>query len=364
MKYITEFRDGGTARRICAQIAAESQKKIRIMEFCGGHTITLVKYGIPEMLPPTIEMISGPGCPVCVTSKAEIDAAISLAEREDVTLVSFGDMLRVPGARRSLMGAKAEGADVRVVYSPDDAVRMALENKGRKIIFFAVGFETTAPVTAAAVKYAEAAGAGNFFLLSAHKLTPPVLAALLAEEVLIDAFVCPGHVTTVTGTDVYRPLTDAGKPCVVSGFEPLDILSSVLMIVRQFNRGVVRTEMEYSRVATAAGNARARELMNDVFEPRDAVWRGLGSLKGGGLKVGKKYARFDAEEVFGVRARGDEKETPGCICDKVLRGLKTPPDCKLFGRACVPENPVGACMVSDEGTCSIYYRFRGGALAA
>ena len=364
MRYLTEFRDGKIARGVCAQIAAESRKKIRIMEFCGGHTITLVKYGIPEMLPHNIEMLSGPGCPVCVTSKAEIDAAISLAGREGVTLVSFGDMLRVPGSRMSLMGAKAEGADVRVVYSPDDAVKIALENKDKKIVFFAVGFETTAPVTAAAVKYAESRGAGNFFLLSAHKLTPPVLAALLADEVFIDAFVCPGHVTTVTGTDVYKPLTDAGKPCVVSGFEPLDILSSILRIVRQVNRGVALTEIEYSRVASPGGNRRAREVMNDVFAPRDAVWRGLGTLKGGGLRVSDKYRKFDAERVFDVRAEADDKETPGCICDKVLRGLKKPPECKLFGKACVPESPVGACMVSDEGTCSVYHRYWGKTLAA
>jgi len=364
VKYLTEFRDGKLAKIIGDQISAESRKKLRIMEFCGGHTITLIKYGIPEMLPPEIEMLSGPGCPVCVTSKGEIDAAIGLAHKDGVTLVSFGDMLRVPGTKTSLLGAKSNGADVRVVYSPDDAVKLAMENGDRKVVFFAVGFETTSPVTAAAVKFAEAEGVKNFFVLSAHKLTPPVLSALLADEVMIDAFVCPGHVTTITGTGVYKPLTDLGKPCVVSGFEPLDILSSVLRIVRQANRGVAETEIEYSRVASAEGNTTAREIMNDVFQPRDAVWRGLGALKGGGLKVGEKYARFDAEKFFDIRAEGDEKETPGCICDKVLRGLKKPTDCKLFGKVCAPESPVGACMVSDEGTCSVYHRFGGKTLAA
>jgi hydrogenase expression/formation protein HypD len=365
VKYISEFRDGKIARNISDQIARESKKELRIMEFCGGHTITLLKYGIQQMLPEEIEMVSGPGCPVCVTSKGEIDAAIELAKKDGVTLVSFGDMLRVPGADISLLGAKAQGADVRVVYSPDDAVKMAMESRERKIVFFAVGFETTAPVTAAAVKYAEANNVKNFFIFSAHKSTPPVLAALLAEEVKIDAFVCPGHVTAITGTDVYKPLTDAGKPCAVSGFEPLDILSSILMIVRQANKGgASSTEMEYSRVATATGNVHARKVMNDVFTPCDAVWRGLGLLKGGGMKPSAKYVRFDAEPHFGVEHFGDEKETPGCVCDKVLRGLKKPMDCKLFGTACNPESPVGACMVSDEGTCSIYYRFGGKLVSA
>jgi hydrogenase expression/formation protein HypD len=239
-----------------------------------------------------------------------------------------------------------------------------VENPDRKIVFFAVGFETTSPVTAAAVKYAEAGGVANFFVLSAHKLTPPVLSALLADEVLIDAFVCPGHVTTITGTDVYRPLTDAGKPCVVSGFEPLDILSSVLRIVRQTNRGAAETEIEYARVASAEGNTHARRIMNDVFTPRDAVWRGLGPLKGGGFRVSDRYARFDAEKFFDMRVTGDDKETPGCICDKVLRGMKKPTDCKLFGKVCAPESPVGACMVSEEGTCAVYHKFGGKTLAA
>ncbi|MBI3793901.1 MAG: hydrogenase formation protein HypD [Nitrospinae bacterium] len=363
MKYLSEFRDKDVAKNICSAIKAESKRPLRIMEFCGGHTITLVKYGIPDLLPPEIELISGPGCPVCVTSKGEIDAAISLAQKENVALVSFGDMLRVPGTRTSLLGAKTEGADVRVVYSPDDAVKLALEHPSLKVVFFAVGFETTSPVTSAAVKFAELSGAENFYVLSAHKRTPPVLAALLADEVRIDAFVCPGHVTAVTGTDVYGSLTSAGKPCVVSGFEPIDILASVLCIVRQFNKGEARTEIEYSRVALAEGNVRAREIMNDVFAERDAVWRGLGLLKDGGFKVSEKYKKFDAEAVFGIRAVGDDKETPGCICDKILRGVKKPGDCPLFARACSPENPVGACMVSDEGTCSVYYRYGGKTIA-
>ncbi|MBI5177688.1 MAG: hydrogenase formation protein HypD [Nitrospinae bacterium] len=364
MKYMTEFRDGEVAKKLLDVIARESLRDIRIMEFCGGHTITLVKYGIPQLLPGNIEMVSGPGCPVCVTAKGEIDAAIEIAKRPDTILASFGDMVRVPGTRLSLQQAKAEGADVRVVYSPDDAVQLAAENPGKKVVFFAVGFETTAPVTAAAVKYAESLGLKNFFLFTAHKTTPAILGALLDGEVALDAFVCPGHVTTITGSGIYKPLTDAGKPCVVSGFEPLDILSSVLLIVRQINRGAATTEMEYSRVALAAGNVHAQKVMKEVFVPRDAVWRGLGVVPGSGLRPGGQYARFDAEAEFGLTPLADESETPGCLCASVLRGMKKPTDCKLFKTVCKPESPVGACMVSDEGTCSVYYRFGGKSLAA
>jgi len=357
MKYMTEFRDGRIAEKISAALAVESKKNIRIMEFCGGHTISLLKYGIPDLLPESIEMVSGPGCPVCVTSKAEIDAAIELAWRPDVMLASFGDMIRVPGTKESLRSAKAEGADVRVVYSPDDAVRLAQENREKKVVFFAVGFETTAPVTASSVKLAESLNLDNYFLLSAHKTTPAILAALLAEEINLDGFVCPGHVTAITGTEMYRILTDAGKPCVVSGFEPLDIISSILAIVRQINRGAAETEIEYSRIVVPEGNVHARRIMEDVFRPADAVWRGLGVVPASGFKPGGAYRRFNACEEFGIEIDMDEKETKGCICDSILRGLKKPPDCKLFKTACTPEEPVGACMVSDEGTCSVYYRF-------
>ncbi len=359
MKYLSEFRDGALAKKVADAIHAESKTPLRIMEFCGGHTITLVKYGIPQMLPKNIEMISGPGCPVCVTTKKEIDAAIEIARRPDAVLASFGDMIRVPGTRESLQQAKSKGANVAVVYSPDDAVKLALEQPAKKVVFFAVGFETTAPVTAAAISYARAAKAKNFFIYSAHKTTPAILAALLDGEVRLDAFVCPGHVTTITGADIYKPLTEAGKPCVVSGFEPVDILRSVLMIVRQANRGVAETEIEYTRVATWAGNAFAQKLLADIFEPCDAVWRGIGPVPMSGLTCKGDYARYNAASEFGISFDGDEKETPGCICGSILRGMSKPADCKLFRKACNPENPIGACMVSDEGTCSVYYRFGG-----
>lgn len=359
MKYITEYRDGALALKALDAIHRESKAKLRIMEFCGGHTITLVKYGIPSMLPANIEMVSGPGCPVCVTTKAEIDAAIDIARRPDSVLATFGDMVRVPGTERSLQQAQSAGANVHVAYSPDDAVKLAAERRDRKVVFFAVGFETTAPVTAAAMRYSRELGLDNFFIYSAHKTTPAILAALLDGEVRLDAFVCPGHVTTITGAGIYKPLTDAGKPCVVSGFEPLDILNSVLMIVRQVNRGVAETGMEYSRVASVEGNRRAQALLGEVFEPCDAVWRGIGPVKGSGLKCKGDFERMDAARRFGLSPVLDEKETPGCICGSILRGVSKPTDCKLFKKACDPENPVGACMVSDEGTCSIHYRFGG-----
>jgi hydrogenase expression/formation protein HypD len=357
MKYMTEFRDGEIAEKIARVIKKESRKNIRIMEFCGGHTISLLKYGIPDLLPDTIEMVSGPGCPVCVTSKAEIDAAIELSENPDVILASFGDMIRVPGATQSLRQAKATGSDIRIVYSPDDAVKIASDNKKKKVIFFAVGFETTAPVTASSIKLAESMGVNNYFVLSAHKTTPGVLGALLAEEVKLDGFICPGHVTTITGTAMYKPLTDADKPCVVSGFEPLDILSSILSVVRQIEKGIANTEISYRRVVSSSGNIRAQEILSEVFSPTDALWRGIGVIPGSGLKPDGAYKRFDACIEFGLEIKTDEKETKGCICDKILRGLNKPTDCKLFNAGCTPEDPVGACMVSDEGTCSVYYRF-------
>jgi hydrogenase expression/formation protein HypD len=357
MKYISEFRDGDLASSIADAIKKESRTRTRIMEFCGGHTISLLKYGIPDILPDTIEMTAGPGCPVCVTSKSEIDAAIELSGKSDVIVASFGDMIRVPGTDGSLREAKAQGCDIRVVYSPDDAVKIARQNRNKKVVFFAVGFETTAPVTAASIKFAESTGVDNYFVLSAHKTTPGILDALLADEVRVDAFVCPGHVTAITGTAIYKVLTDAGKPCVVSGFEPLDIIISILMIVRQANNGVAKTEIEYKRVAKKEGNETAQRIMREVFSPVDAVWRGIGAIPGSGLKPDGEYERFDACREFRLKIKTEDSETKGCICDRILRGLAKPTDCKLFRTVCTPEDPVGACMVSDEGSCSVYYRF-------
>lgn len=357
MKFLEEYRDGKYAEVLVKEIKKISLRPVRFMEFCGGHTISLLKYGIEDLLPSTIKMLSGPGCPVCVTSRTEIDQALELSKHPDVILTSFGDMLRVRGSHWTLSEQKALGADVRVVYSPDDAVRIALDNPNRKIIFFAVGFETTAPVTAAAIKLAEKLGARNFTIFSAHKTTPGILKVLTNEEVRIDGFVCPGHVTAITGTSIYETLIKAQKPCVVSGFEPLDILQSIYMLTRQVNEERSEVEIQYKRVTKSTGNKTARALIEEVFEPVDAYWRGIGLVPGTGLRPKGVFARFDAAEEFGISEILEEKETTGCICGSILRGLKTPLECPLFRNVCHPDNPIGACMVSDEGTCSIYFRF-------
>ncbi len=356
MKLIEEFRNGEYAKGLV--------EEIRFMEFCGGHTVALLKYGIPDMLPPAVEMLAGPGCPVCVTSRTEIDQAIELSRDPKIIMTSFGDMLRVRGTKMSLSEQKALDADVRVIYSPDDAVRLALKHPDRKVVFFAVGFETTAPVTACAVKLAEKLDARNFYVFAAHKTTPGILKVLTKGKLKLDGFICPGHVTAITGISIYDVLIEAGKPAVVSGFEPLDILQSIYLLLKQVNRNRAEVEIQYRRVTRAGGNKVAQVLMEEVFEPTDAYWRGIGRVSGTGLKIRSGFSRFDALSEFGISNVLEEKETTGCICGSILRGLETPLECPLFRSLCNPENPIGACMVSDEGTCSIYYRFsrrKGGA---
>jgi len=356
MKFLEEFRNGKYAQVLVEEIKKISHKPVRFMEFCGGHTIALLKYGIPALLPNTVEMLTGPGCPVCVTSRAEIDCAIELSKDSRVIMTSFGDMLRVRGSKMSLSEQKALGADVRVVYSPDDAVRLAVDNPERKVIFFAVGFETTAPVTASAIKLAEKLKVKNFHILSAHKTTPGILKVLTEGELKLDGFVCPGHVTAITGVSVYNVLLEAKKPSVVTGFEPLDILQAIYMLLKQLNDGRTDIENQYKRVTKAEGNIVAQKIIDEVFEPTNAYWRGIGTVPETGLKPKNEFSRFDAAREFGI-THVEEEETSGCICGSILRGLKRPLDCPMFRSACNPENPIGACMVSDEGTCSIYYRF-------
>ena len=359
MRYMKEFRDPALAERLANAIAAEFTHPARVMEFCGGHTISILKYNIHEMLPDGFELVSGPGCPVCVTSRAEVDCAIRLALTGDVILASFGDMLRVPGTESSLLAAKAEGADVRIVYSPDDAVRLAMEEPEREVVFFGVGFEATAPVTAASIKLAEAESVKNYSVLSAHKATPPILEALKEGELALTGFVCPGHVTAITGTSIYGPLKEAGKNCVVSGFEPVDILASLLRIIRQMNRGEPEVEIEYDRVVKPEGNITARTMLREVFKPVPAIWRGIGLIPDSGMEPGGRYEEFSAINRHSLTVELRDDLVKGCVCGEILRGLKKPTDCALFGTGCHPENPVGACMVSEEGACSIYYRFKG-----
>ena len=358
--FVDRFRDPDAARAVAEAIHARSTRPVRLMEFCGGHTHAILRFGIPYLLPPTVELRSGPGCPVCVTAAADLDQAIALAQVEDVILTTFGDMIRVPGSRASLAQAKAEGADVRVVYSPLDALRIAHQNPDRPVVFLGVGFETTAPMVGSAVLAAEAQELGNFYVFSTHKLTPPATHAILnAGEVALDGIIGPGHVTTVIGSDGWRFLPDDyGIPCAIAGFEPLDILRAVLALVEMVEAGQPAVNNTYARSVHAAGNAAAQQAMARVFEIVDTEWRGLGTVPASGLRVRETYARFDAARAFQV-AVPPAREPPGCRCGEVLRGVLLPTECALFARVCTPQNPVGPCMVSAEGACAAYYQYGG-----
>jgi hydrogenase expression/formation protein HypD len=358
MKLVDDFRSSELAKGLIDGIRRNSTRKARLMEFCGGHTVAIMKHGIRQLLPPTIEMLSGPGCPVCVTGNADIDKAIALARIPGVILTTFGDMIKVPGSRSSLQEARAEGADVRIVYSTLDALQMARQNPSRQVVFLGVGFETTAPTVAASVLQAEKEGITNYYVLSLHKLCPPVIKAIMdSGEVKLSGLICPGHVSAVVGSQAWDFIArDYGIPCVVSGFEPLDILQSVHMLVSQVEKGESKVEIAYRRGVSAEGNRRALEIMYQVFEPGAAAWRGMGSVAGSGLKLRKTYQRFDAESAFEFNP-GPTVEPKGCICGEVLRAVKTPRDCGLFRTVCTPANPVGPCMVSSEGSCAAYYLY-------
>ena len=358
MRYVQEFHDAAAARGLVAAIERITSRSLNLMEVCGTHTVAIFRHGIRQLLPPPLSMLSGPGCPVCVTTNADIDKAIALAEQAGVTLATFGDMMKVPGSYQSLQQVKADGSDVRVVYSPRDAVCMARDNPRRPVVFLAVGFETTAPTIAAALLEAEALGLKNFYLISVHKLIPPAMRALLtAGEVRIDGFICPGHVSVVIGSQPYQFIPQQyGVPCVITGFEPLDVLQGIEMLLRQIADGRAEVEIQYRRGVRPEGNPLARELVSRVFETSDADWRGLGCIPGSGLKLRPEYRRFDAEEAFAI-SPPSTKEHKGCLCGDILRGVKTPPECPLFAKACTPERPVGPCMVSSEGTCAGWYQY-------
>jgi len=358
VRYVQEFHDAAAARGLVAAIERITSRSLNLMEVCGTHTVAIFRHGIRQLLPPPLSMLSGPGCPVCVTTNADIDKAIALAEQAGVTLATFGDMMKVPGSYQSLQQVKADGSDVRVVYSPRDAVCMARDNPRRPVVFLAVGFETTAPTIAAALLEAEALGLKNFYLISVHKLIPPAMRALLtAGEVRIDGFICPGHVSVVIGSQPYQFIPQQyGVPCVITGFEPLDVLQGIEMLLRQIADGRAEVEIQYRRGVRPEGNPLARELVSRVFETSDADWRGLGCIPGSGLKLRPEYRRFDAEEAFAI-SPPPTKEHKGCLCGDILRGVKTPPECPLFAKACTPERPVGPCMVSSEGTCAGWYQY-------
>jgi len=371
------FRDPDAARALAEALRARSTRPTRLMEFCGGHTHAILRFGIPTLLPPTVELRSGPGCPVCVTSAADLDRAIALAQVEDVILTTFGDMIRVPGSPpappghpprtaggteggQTLAQAKAAGADVRVVYSPLDALRIARKNAGRPVIFLGVGFETTAPMVASAILAAEAEGLTNFTVFSTHKLTPPATRAILdAGEVALDGIIGPGHVSAVIGAEAWRFLPgDYSIPVAISGFEPLDILRAVLALVEMVEEGRQDVANAYTRSVRPEGNPVAQRAMEQVFEISDAEWRGFGTVPASGLQISETYARFDAARAFPVEV-APAHEPPGCRCGEVLRGVLLPPECALFGKVCTPQNPIGPCMVSAEGACAAYYQYGG-----
>jgi hydrogenase expression/formation protein HypD len=328
------------------------------MEICGTHTVSLFRTGVKSLLPRTLKMVSGPGCPVCVTSQGYIDAACELATRPDVTVCTYGDMVRVPGRTGSLEYRRAEGANVVVVYSARDAVRYAEEHPDRQVVFLAVGFETTAPATAAAVMEADARGLNNFTVLLGHKLVIPAMAALLSDgDVPIDGFLCPGHVSIIIGAKAYQPIVDVHRrPCVVAGFEPENMLLGILHIVEQVRRGEARLENVYQVAVTHEGNAVAQQWLERVFEPGETVWRAMGTIAESGLVLREPYRRYDALERFGI-AVGPDYDPPGCRCGEVIQGKLEPTECKLFGTTCTPVQPVGPCMVSSEGTCAAWYKY-------
>ncbi len=359
MKYIDEYRDKKLVDELVEMIKKRSTKPITLMEVCGGHTMSIQKFGIPYLLPETVKLVSGPGCPVCVSSTSYIDRAIAYSRLDDVIITTYGDLIRVPGSTSSLDKEKANGADVRIVYSILDALNIAKKNRRKKVVFLGIGFETTAPSSAAGIIKAQMAGLRNFFVYSSHKIMPPAMEALIDEGVKIDGYIAPGHVTTITGTSIYEDIPKKfGLGCVVSGFEPVDLLKAILMLVEQIENNDPKVEIAYTRVVKPEGNVKAQQILYEVFELRDDWWRGLGVLPKSGLKIRKEYEMHDAEAMIPVEVE-PLKEWKGCICGEVLKGLKNPKQCKLFGKACTPANPVGACMVSNEGACNAYYRYNG-----
>jgi hydrogenase expression/formation protein HypD len=350
MKFVEEYRDPELGKKLLERIHRRSRKPARLMEFCGGHTVAIFKHGLRQLLPDNIEMLSGPGCPVCVTASADLDKAIALGHLPDVIIASFGDMVRVPGSRSSLQKAKAEGADVRIVYSAQDALAIARDNPEKSVIFIGIGFETTAPTIAASILQAEQEKISNYYVLSLHKVCPPIMKAILdLGEVKLGGIICPGHVSAIIGSSPYDFIPqDYGIACVVAGFEPLDILLSIDMLVNQIETEQCRVEIAYRRGVKPEGNQQALKLMDTVFETCDANWRGIGVVPASGLKLSRKYRRFDAESNFTIDP-GPVREPEGCI--------STPADCRLFHNGCTPEHPVGPCMVSSEGACATYYHY-------
>ena len=371
MKHLDEYRDPKVARslvdrihRSASRIAENRDGPVKVMEICGSHTVSIFRAGIKALLPDNVVLVSGPGCPVCVTAMEDMDRMIALSDvsrAEDVIVATFGDMIRVPGTRTSLERERARGADVRIATTSLDALNWAKENPQKQVVFLGVGFETTSPTIGASVLRAREAGLNNFYVYPAFKLLPPALTALLeSSDVAIDGFLCPGHVSVMLGVDAYRPVAKKyQKPCVISGFEPLDILLGLSMLCEQLADKTHEVENAYGRVVTNQGNRKAMSMLFEVFEPSDAPWRGLGTIPASGLSFRDDFSGIDAVKRFGLDEIETGPEPKGCACGQVLRGIIDPVDCDLFGSTCTPESPVGSCMVSSEGSCAAWYRYSG-----
>jgi len=360
MRYLEEFRDPKVAKALASEIAknAVGLPEIKLMEVCGSHTMAIARYGLRKLLPDNIQLISGPGCPVCVTSNRYLDKAIAISRLPQVTITTFGDMMRVPGSTSSLEKERSKGSDIRIVYSTMDAIQFAYNNPQRQVVFLGVGFETTAPTIAASIIQASEREIKNYSVLCAHKTMPKPMEAIAAgDKVDLQGFICPAHVSTIIGSKPYQFLSETyGKACVIAGFEPLDILESVNMLIGQIKKSKPAVEIQYSRVMTVDGNPAALKIMDEVFDVSDAEWRGLGKIPGSGLKIKKIFRQLDADLIYDLDVEPTLEET-GCICGEVMQGISSPTDCPLFASVCTPEDPVGACMVSSEGSCAASFKY-------
>ncbi len=358
IKHLREYRDPEIARGLIEGIRKNFTKPVCLMEVCGTHTMSIFRNDIRSVLPDGISLISGPGCPVCVTDQSEIDAFIDMAGMDGTIIATFGDLMRVPGSSSSLQKQRAEGRDIRLVYSSMDALDMAAGNPEKQVIFLGVGFETTAPTVAASLLLAEERGLDNYYVFSAHKLVPPALSGLMANrEVRTNGFILPGHVSVIIGANAYLPLVKQYRiPCAIAGFEPVDILQAIYRLLRQMKDDTARLENTYKRAVSAEGNLKALNLMHDVFDTIDGSWRGMGIIPASGLKIRERFAAHDAQEVFQIKIPAARK-IKGCSCGEILTGIMTPPECPLYRKVCTPENPVGPCMVSSEGSCAAFYRY-------
>lgn len=361
VRHSEDFRDPILAKRLIdkiTEVAGALEREVKLMEVCGTHTVAIAKHGLRAVMPENVTLLSGPGCPVCVTANADIDMAIEIGRQDGVILATFGDMMKVPGSFSSLSKEKAEGRDIRVVYSPLDALTLAQENPDLHVAFLGVGFETTAPTVASAIETARNRGLENFSVLNLHKTVPFALRALVDDpEVQVAGFILPGHVSTIIGLNPYAFLaSEYGVPSVIAGFEPLDVLQAIWMLLQQLHEGESKVEIAYKRGVMPTGNQTALKKIDDVFEPADSDWRGIGIIPGTGMKIREEFAQYDATKRVPVTPP-EPKDIPGCQCGDVLRGVVLPFECRLFAKACTPENPIGPCMVSSEGSCAAYYRY-------